>query len=88
MVTSHIVGVGSSLCHGPSARRALWPVRWRAGYLVGTVLQDFHARVFGIAFGPIDTIFAVAGLLGIFAALYAARNLRGVRLAGEDAPAP
>ena len=59
-----------------------------AGYLVSTVLQGFHATVLGIVFGPIDTIFAVAGLLGILAALYAARNLRGVRLAGERAPAP
>jgi len=50
-----------------------------AGYLASTVLHNFHATVFGIAFGPVDTIFTCAGLLAVIAGLYAMVNLRGIR---------
>ncbi len=47
-----------------------------AGLLDGTLLRGFHARVLGLAVGPIDTIFTGAGLLALAGGLYAARNLR------------
>ena len=34
-----------------------------AGWLASTSFRDFHARVFGVHVGPIDTIFTVAALL-------------------------
>jgi len=54
-----------------------------AGYLASTVLRNFHVIAFGIAFGPIDTIFTCAGLLAVIAGLYAMVSLRGVRLEDE-----
>ncbi len=42
-----------------------------AGYLDGVVLRGFHATIAGVAIGPIDTIFTVAGLLVVAAGLYA-----------------
>ena len=62
-----------------------------AGLLASTLLHGFHATLFGITFGPIDTIFVGAGLLIILGGVYAMVNLRGVHLAGErgyaEAPA-
>ncbi|HEV7127782.1 MAG TPA: MFS transporter, partial [Ktedonobacterales bacterium] len=54
-----------------------------AGYLLSGVMHDFHATLFGLTFGPVDTIFAVAGAIGMLGALYAWAGLRGIRLAGE-----
>lgn len=54
-----------------------------AGLLASTLLRSFHAKLLGITFGPIDTIFSVTGVLGILSGLYAMMNLRGVHLAGE-----
>lgn len=51
-----------------------------AGYLASAILRHFHATLFGIAFGPVDTIFTCAGLLAVIAGLYAMVSLRGVRL--------
>jgi len=51
-----------------------------AGYLASTVLHDFHRSLWGIAFGPVDTIFTGAGILAVFAGFYAMVNLRGIRL--------
>ena len=61
-----------------------------AGFLASTVLHDFHQTLFGISFGPIDTVFVGAGILVILGGLYAMVNLRGVHLAGERGyvPAP
>ena len=42
-----------------------------ADWLVSTVLQGFKGSLGGLRFGPIDTIFAVAGLLILLAAAYA-----------------
>ena len=47
-----------------------------AGYLASTILVHFHATLGPISFGPIDTIFTVAGLLAGFGGLYALFNLR------------
>jgi MFS family permease len=52
-----------------------------SGYLASTVLRGFHATVFGINVGPVDTIFTVMGLSLLAAGIYALANLRGVRLA-------
>jgi len=58
-----------------------------AGYLASTVLHTFHATVFGIAFGPVDTIFTCAGLLAVIAGFYAMVSLRGIRLEeGSETP--
>lgn len=43
-----------------------------AGLLASTVLSNFHARLLGLRFGPVDTIFTGAGLLVIVGGLYAA----------------
>jgi MFS family permease len=55
-----------------------------AGYLASTVLRHFHTTSFGIAFGPIDTIFTCAGLLAVIASLYAMVSLRRVRLEDKN----
>jgi MFS family permease len=57
-----------------------------AGYLYSTVLQNFHATLVGITFGPIDTIFTVTGILVVAGGLYAMVNLRGVTLSTESEP--
>ncbi len=54
-----------------------------AGLLDGTLLRGFHARVLGLAVGPIDTIFTGAGLLALAGGLYAARNLRHAPTSGQ-----
>ena len=38
----------------------------------------------GIAFGPVDTIFTGAGILAIFAGFYAVVNLHSIRLEDEN----
>lgn len=53
------------------------------GYLASTVMHGFHATLFGVAFGPYDSIFGVGGLLCVLGGLYAMLRLRGVHLAGE-----
>lgn len=47
-----------------------------SGYLVSNVLQGFHLTALGIAFGPLDTIFLVAGVLAVLGGLYAMAMLR------------
>ncbi|HEU5440619.1 MAG TPA: MFS transporter [Ktedonobacterales bacterium] len=54
-----------------------------AGVLDSTLLSGFHARLLGLDFGPVDTIFSAAGLLAVLGGAYAMVRLRGVRLAGE-----
>ena len=49
-----------------------------AGLMAGTVLHGFHARILGMTFGSIDSIFTAAGLLGLVAGVYARFGLRGV----------
>jgi len=46
------------------------------GLLDSTVLRGFHARLFGLSIGPIDTIFTAAALLCIAGGLYTCLNLR------------
>jgi MFS family permease len=56
-----------------------------AGMLVSTLLQDFHADVAGIAFGPVDTIFTAGGLLCLAGGLYAMVRFRRVALSAVEA---
>lgn len=56
-----------------------------AGFLDSTLLRGFHATLFGVAWGPVDTIFTLTGLLTVAGGVYAWANLRGVTLAdGRD----
>ena len=48
-----------------------------AGYLNSTLLSNFHRQVFGLSFGPVDTILAGVSLIALVAGWYAARGLRG-----------
>jgi MFS family permease len=57
-----------------------------AGYLDSTVLNGFHATVYGIQFHAVDTIFLAAGVLLLLGGLYAAIMLRGVQV-GAPPPA-
>jgi|SRR5579871_3923679 MFS family permease len=52
-----------------------------AGFLVSTALVNFHATVGILTLGPVDTVFSAAGLLALFAGIYAFIGLRGVKLA-------
>jgi MFS family permease len=47
-----------------------------AGVLASTVLRGMHAVVAGIAFGPYDTVFAIAGLLFVIAGVASIAPLR------------
>lgn len=59
-----------------------------AGYLDSTVLRGFSVEVYGQHFGPVDTIFGVAGILAIVGGLYVMLALRGVRLQMEQPGTP
>lgn len=52
-----------------------------SGYLASTLLRDFHASVFGIRMGPVDTIFTAMGVSLVTAGVYTLITLRRVRLA-------
>lgn len=56
-----------------------------AGYLDSSLLRGFSVDVYGLHFGPVDTIFSVAGILAIVGGLYVMLALRGARL-GEEQP--
>ncbi|MER5637590.1 MFS transporter [Kitasatospora sp. NPDC002227] len=43
-----------------------------AGWLAATGLAGFHGELAGLHFGPVDTVFAVSGLLVVLAGCYAA----------------
>ncbi len=48
-----------------------------AGYVDSTLLRDFSARILGMTFGPVDTIFCMAGALILASGVYAMIGLRG-----------
>ncbi len=54
-----------------------------AGFLDSTLLRGFHVTLFGVAWGPVDTIFTLTGLLTVAGGFYALVNLRGVTLAND-----
>ena len=47
-----------------------------AGYLVSTMLRSVHLIILGMAFGPVDTIFTVTGILALMSGIYALFSLR------------
>ncbi len=49
-----------------------------AGYVDSVALRGFSARALGMTFGPVDTIFCVAGALILVSGVYAMVGLRGV----------
>jgi MFS family permease len=59
-----------------------------AGFLVSTVLLDFHAEVCGIKFGPIDTMFLLSALFVTIAGIAMIRPLSKISLPAQDPPAP
>jgi MFS family permease len=52
-----------------------------AGWLAGTVMIHFKAHAFGLTFGPVDSIFLAAGILGLVSGMYAMLGLRGTHAA-------
>ena len=48
-----------------------------AGYIDSLLIGHFHPELFGLTFGPVDTIFMGAGLLLLISGLYAMLSLRG-----------
>ncbi len=54
-----------------------------AGFLASTALRTLNVTILGVGWGPIDTIFAVSGVLVLAGGLYARANLRGVTLATD-----
>ncbi|MFC9794732.1 MFS transporter [Streptomyces sp. NPDC127584] len=56
-----------------------------AGWLAGSVLTDVAGSVAGVRFGPIDTIFAVSGLVVVLSGVFAWLALPGTGAAEKDA---
>jgi MFS family permease len=54
-----------------------------SGWLAGSVLRDVAGSVGGLRFGPIDTIFAVSGLIVVLSGVFAWFALPGTEAAGE-----
>ncbi|MET8704159.1 MFS transporter [Kitasatospora sp. NPDC004723] len=68
----------------PVTRLAAMLTAVLSGWLVGSGLRGFSGSLAGLRFGPIDTVFAVAGLLVVLAGVYARLALP----APAPAPAP
>ncbi len=49
-----------------------------AGYLASTTLRGLHLAIAGTIFGPVDTIYTIAGLMFVASAFVAMVGLRGV----------
>ena len=73
-----------SSSRAPRASRSPWTGSASAESIVGRG----HLSLAGAAFGPVDTIFAGAGVLAIVGALYARASFGRLRLAGEPGAAP
>lgn len=54
------------------------------GWLVSTVMRNFHHTVAGFTFGRIDTIFTIGGVLIALGGVYATIGLRGAGAGGSD----
>ncbi|MEV6246045.1 MFS transporter [Streptomyces sp. NPDC051742] len=54
-----------------------------SGWLAGSVLHDLAGSVGGVRFGPIDTIFAVSGLIVVLSGVYAWIALPGTQKAAH-----
>jgi MFS family permease len=53
------------------------------GYLASVMLTGFQVTLFGVLFGPLDTIFIVAGVIVIIGGAYALVKMRGIQIAGS-----
>jgi hypothetical protein len=47
-----------------------------SSFFASTVLHHFHETIFGISFGPIDTIFTCVGIFALLGGWYSAVNVR------------
>jgi MFS family permease len=54
------------------------------GYLTSTIFHDFHAKLLGFSFGPIDTVITLGSLFALLAGVYAMINLRGLHVEEEQ----
>ncbi len=52
------------------------------GFVYSTLLRNFRSSLFGIGFGPLDTIFLVIGTCALCGGLYAMVNLHGRPVGG------
>jgi predicted MFS family arabinose efflux permease len=59
-----------------------------AGFLASTVLHGFHAAIFGITFGPIDTLFSATGGLELLAGIVALLSFRRITLPEAETSLP
>ncbi|MEK2493323.1 MFS transporter [Kitasatospora purpeofusca] len=72
----------------PVTRLAAMLTAVLSGWLAGSGLRDFSGSLAGLRFGPIDTIFAVSGLVVVLAGVYARLGLPASEGATTPAPAP
>ncbi|WP_405003111.1 MFS transporter [Kitasatospora purpeofusca] len=72
----------------PVTRLAAMLTAVLSGWLAGSGLRDFSGSVAGLRFGPIDTIFAVSGLVVVLAGVYARLGLPASGAAPAAGPAP
>ncbi|MEV0194488.1 MFS transporter [Kitasatospora purpeofusca] len=72
----------------PVTRLAAMLTAVLSGWLAGSGLRDFSGSVAGLRFGPIDTVFAVSGLLVVLAGVYARVGLPASGASPTPAPAP
>ncbi|MFJ8434827.1 MFS transporter [Kitasatospora sp. NPDC094019] len=71
----------------PVTRLAAMLTAVLSGWLAGSGLRDFSGSVAGLRFGPIDTIFAVSGLVVVLAGVYARVGLPATGAAPAAGPA-
>ncbi|MFB8204537.1 MFS transporter [Kitasatospora purpeofusca] len=71
----------------PVTRLAAMLTAVLSGWLAGSGLRDFSGSLAGLRFGPIDTIFAVSGLVVVLAGVYARVGLPASGAAPTPAPA-
>ncbi|SDT82032.1 Na+/melibiose symporter [Streptomyces sp. TLI_053] len=72
----------------PVTRLAAMLTAVLSGWLAGSGLRDFSGSVAGLRFGPIDTIFAVSGLVVVLAGVYARVGLPASGTAPAAGPGP
>ncbi|MDQ2714159.1 MAG: MFS transporter [Chloroflexota bacterium] len=75
MTPREMVGRVSSLV-SPLSMLAFMMATGVAGYLDGVTLHNFHALVWGMTFGPVDTLFTASGVLIFIGGVYAMIGLR------------
>ncbi|MFF7588514.1 MFS transporter [Kitasatospora purpeofusca] len=70
----------------PVTRLAAMLTAVLSGWLAGSGLRDFSGSLAGVRFGPIDTIFAVSGLVVVLAGVYARMGLPATEAAPAAGP--